>query len=85
MHSYFVQQTGQHERGVDPDHQEGWTAGKGFFLDEGFILYKKIGLVQPKRIENANYRLQTQLWIRTIKIYGSSTILCRLNYKGWSN
>ncbi len=42
------------------------------FLDEGFILEKKIGVGQPKRIENANVLVaNTAMDTDKIKIYGS--------------
>ncbi|XP_076902999.1 T-complex protein 1 subunit beta-like [Bidens hawaiensis] len=45
---------------------------KDSFLDEGFILDKKIGLGQPKRIENANILVaNTALDTDKVKIYGA--------------
>ena len=42
------------------------------FLDEGFILDKKIGVGQPKRIENANILVaNTAMDTDKIKIYGA--------------
>ncbi|KAM1133055.1 hypothetical protein ACFX15_041628 [Malus domestica] len=42
------------------------------FLDEGFILDKKIGLGQPKRIENANILVaNTAMDTDKVKIYGA--------------
>jgi len=42
------------------------------FLDEGFILEKKIGVGQPKRVENANVLLaNTAMDTDKIKIFGS--------------
>ncbi|VAI08457.1 unnamed protein product [Triticum turgidum subsp. durum] len=45
---------------------------KDSFLDEGFILDKKIGLGQPKRIENANILVaNTAMDTDKVKIYGA--------------
>lgn len=45
---------------------------KDSFLDEGFILDKKIGVGQPKRIENANILVaNTAMDTDKIKIYGA--------------
>ena len=45
---------------------------KDSFLDEGFILDKKIGVGQPKRIENANILVEnTAMDTDKIKIYGT--------------
>lgn len=42
------------------------------FLDEGFILDKRIGVGQPKRIENANILVaNTAMDTDKIKIYGA--------------
>ena len=42
------------------------------FLDEGFILDKKIGVGQPKRIENAKILVaNTAMDTDKIKIYGA--------------
>ena len=42
------------------------------FLDEGFILDKKIGVGQPKRLENANILVaNTAMDTDKIKIYGA--------------
>lgn len=42
------------------------------FLDEGFILDKKIGVGQPKRIENAKIMVaNTAMDTDKIKIYGA--------------
>lgn len=42
------------------------------FLDEGFILDKKIGVGQPKRIENAKILVaNTPMDTDKIKIYGA--------------
>ncbi|CAI0382264.1 unnamed protein product [Linum tenue] len=45
---------------------------KDSFLDEGFILDKKIGIGQPKRIENANILVaNTAMDTDKVKIYGA--------------
>ena len=45
---------------------------KDSFLDKGFILDKKIGVGQPKRIENANILVaNTAMDTDKIKIYGA--------------
>lgn len=47
-------------------------AAQESFLDEGFILDKKIGVGQPKRIENAKILIaNTPMDTDKIKIYGA--------------
>ena len=47
-------------------------AAQESFLDEGFILDKKIGVGQPKRLENANILVaNTAMDTDKIKIYGA--------------
>lgn len=43
------------------------------FLDEGFLLEKKVGVHQPKKIENANILIaNTPMDTDKIKIFGST-------------
>jgi T-complex protein 1 subunit beta len=47
-------------------------AGQDSYLDEGFILDKKIGVGQPKRIENAKILVaNTPMDTDKVKIYGA--------------
>ncbi|GFS36018.1 TCP-1/cpn60 chaperonin family protein [Actinidia rufa] len=63
---------GQHKLGVHSDYQEAWRIFEGLFLDEGFILDKKIGIGQPKRIENAKILVaNTAMDTDKVKIYGA--------------
>lgn len=51
------------------------------FLDEGYILDKKIGVGQPKRIENAKILVaNTAMDTDKIKIYGARVKVGRLGH-----
>ncbi len=58
------------------------------FLDEGFILDKKIGVGQPKRIENARILVaNTPMDTDKIKIYGARVrvdSMAKVGGGGWS-